>query len=523
MAELFVNIRSHHFVCRPTSAMARNLVVGFKARFQQLGMPRKMYGRVERKVEKEYAAKCADRTEMRFHRNVLAEFKKHIEFARVGENFTQWVEDPIPEPVEVELIPREFKLGTDERLELREDDMNAQISAVNYFLEGDAPTTKLVGVQTGKGKGIISMFALGRLGVRPFITVLPQYVVKWCDELVEVLDIDRMDIMVIRTGKDLMAFTQLCKEGLLDCKIVIIASTIFRGWMTVYEQLHYGISEIGYAFMPDEFMGQSGCGVRVTDEVHREFHNFFKIDLYTHCQHIWSMSATLRSKDPFMMRMFEIGYPSNWRFKGLAYDKYVNYTAVTYRFDYPDKIRFTERGRTEYSHNVFEESILKQPQVLKNYLTMINIYLQAKYFQKKTDAEECAVVFAASIDMCTAIAKYLQVLYPDLDIRRYAPSDGDPKANLFESDICVTTIGAGGTGHDIKNLIAVIMTTAIDSEAANLQAMGRLRKLRSGKTPEFVYLVNSDNEKHLNYHENKIKLLDGVALHLLVTPYHPLL
>jgi hypothetical protein len=503
--------------------MARQLLVQFKQRFIQLGMPRKMYGQIVRKEEKEFAAKTADRTEMRFHRNVLSEFRRHMEFSRTGPNFTEWVVDPIPEPVEVELIPREFKLGTTERLELREDAENAQISAVDYFLEGDAPTTKLVGVQTGKGKGIISMFALGRLGVRPFITVLPQYVTKWCDELVEVLEIDRMEIMVIRSGEDLMAFTHLCQMGQLDCKIIVMASTIFRGWMKVYEQLHMGITEVGYAFPPDEFMAQSGSGVRVTDEVHREFHNFFKIDLYTHCQHLWSMSATLRSKDPFMMRMFEIGYPSNWRFKGLQYDKYVNYTALTYRFDYPDRIRWTERGRTEYSHNVFEESILKQPKVLDNYLAMINIWLQVKYFKKKTEAGEKAVVFAASVDMCTAISAYLKKLYPDLDIRRYAPSDGDPKANLFDSDICVTTIGAGGTGHDIKNLIAVIMTTAIDSEAANLQAMGRLRKLRSGKTPEFVYLVNSDNEKHLKYHENKVKLLDGVALHLVVTPHQMLL
>jgi hypothetical protein len=154
---------------------------------------------------------------------------------------------------------------------------------------------------------------------------------------------------------------------------------------------------------------------------------------------------------------------------------------------------------------------------------MINIWLQVKYFKKKTEAGQKFIVFAASVNMCTAIATYLQKLYPELDIRRYAPSDGDPKANLFESDGCVTTIGAGGTGHDIKNLIAVIMTTAIDSEAANLQAFGRLRKLRSGQTPEFVYLVNSDNEKHLKYHENKIKLLDGVALHLQVTPHQMLL
>jgi hypothetical protein len=502
--------------------MAQRLLVQFKQRFIKLGMPRKVYGQIVRAEECEFAAKRADRTEMRFHRNVLQEFKKHIEWNRVGENFTQWIEDPLPEPVKVELPTRTHKLSDGEPLSLREDEKNAQVSAVNYFLEGEAPTTKLVGVQTGKGKGIISMFSLSGLGMRVMITVLPQFVDKWRDELVDILNIDVMDIMIVRKGEHLKALTQLCEQGELDCKIVIIPSSLMRGWMTTYEALGDSISDIGYEFSPEVFMEKTGCGVRVVDEVHREFHNFFKMDLYTHCHHIWSMSATLRTKDPFLARMFEIGYPSNWRFKGLAYDKYVNYTALTYRFDRADKIRWVERGRSEYSHNVFEESILKQPQVLRNYLNMLNWVLQAKHFKRYESGERC-IIFAASVEMCGAMAGYLQELYPHLDIRRYAPSDGDPKENLLDSDMAVTTIGAGGTGHDIKNLITAIMTTAIDSEAANLQAMGRLRKLSSGKTPEFVYYVNADNEKHLKYHENKTKLLDGVALHLMAMPYPPML
>jgi hypothetical protein len=520
MAELFVNVRSHHFVCRPKTAMAHGLVVQFAKRFVQFGIGRKVRGVFVRDQLKTYAARTKDNYEMRFHRGVLHEFKQHIERANVGPNFTEWIEDPLPPAVEVSLKPREFKLGTDEKLELREDENNAQISACEYFLEGVAPTTKLVGVQMGKGKGIISMFGLASLGLRPFVVVLPQYVTKWCDELVEVLEIERSDITVIRTGKDLMALTQLCREGQLDCKILVMANTIFRGWVKIYESMRESTLDLGYAFFPDELMEATGTGVRIIDEVHRDFHSFFKLDLYTHCMHTWSMSATLRSKDPFMTRMYEIAYPTIDRFKGLPYDKYVYATALTYRFKQPEKLRWTERGRQEYSHNVFEQSILKQPEVLRNYLDMLNVFIQAKYFRRYEPGERC-LIFAASVDMCKAMTEYLKHKYPGMDVRSYV--DGDPRENLLTADMCVSTIGGAGTGHDIKNLTTVFMTTAIDSEAANLQAFGRLRKLKSGKTPEFVYLVNADNEKHVKYHENKIQLLDGVALHLMVTPYHPLL
>ncbi len=518
-AELFVNIRSHHFVCRPKSPSAREMVTTFAKRFVQFGIGRKIRGVFVQEGLKTYAARTKDNYEMRFHRNVLADFKKHVEYQRMGPNYVEWIEDPLPPAVEVDLRPREFKLDSDERLELREDEKNAQISAVDYFLEGTAPTTKLVGVQTGKGKGIISMFALGRLGLRTFVCVLPQFVTKWCDELVEVLDIERHEIMVVRTGKDLMALTHLCAMGQLDCKILVVASTIYRGWIKVYEQLREGSLDVGYAFLPDQLMENTGCGVKVVDEVHREFHNFFKIDLYTHGMHSWAMSATLRSKDPFMRTMYEIAYPYHDRFKGLPYDKYVNYTALTYRLRNPEKMRWTEKNRTEYSHNVFEQYIIKQPEVLRNYLDMTNVFVQAKYLKNYQPGDRL-IVFAASVEMCTLMWEYLMFKYPAMDVRRYV--DGDSRDNLYDADIRVTTIGGGGTGHDIKNLTAAIMTTAIDSEAANLQAMGRLRKLHDGRTPEFVYLVNADNEKHLKYHEGKIQLLDGVALHLMVTPYHPL-
>lgn len=517
MAELLIKLRSHHYVCKVTTPLAREVVESFGKRFVHFKPGRPVNPRFAhlQPPPKRFASANVKIGEYRFHANSLPDFKRHLEMYRVGPNFAQYEELYIPAAVEVDLPVREFKLGTTDKLELREDDQNKQVSAVEYMTAGVPPVTRLIGLQTGKGKGIVSMFSLSRVGLRPLIVVLPRYVEKWCDELVEILDIDRSEIMVIRSGKHLQALTVMAAAGELESKIVVMANTIYRDWIKLYKTIGDDTLDVGYGCLPDEYMATLGAGVRMIDEVHQEFHQCFTLDLYTNCMYSWAMSATLDSKDGFLLKMFDLAYPVNERFKGPAYDKYVNYTAWTYRFSEPDKIRYTERGQTSYSHNVFEQSVIKQPKVLKNYLAMLDMNIQGKYLRNYEEGEKL-IIYAASIEMCTIMTEYLKSRYPHLDVRRYVGED--PLENLFEPDIRVSTIGSAGTAYDIPNLTTVIMTTAINSIAANLQAFGRLRKLKSGKTPEAVYWSNADNEKHMVYHEDKVRLLDGRALHLNVVP-----
>lgn len=517
MAELLIKQRSHHYVCKVFTPLAREVVESFGKRFVHFKPGRPVNPRFAhlQPPPKRFASANVKMGEYRFHANTLPDFKRHLEQYRVGPNFAEYEALVLPAATEVDLPVRECKLGTTDKIELREDENNKQVSAVEYMTTGTPPVTKLVGLQTGKGKGIVTMFSLSRIGLRPLVVVLPRYVEKWCDELVEILDIDRSDIMVIRSGKHLQALTVMAAAGELDSKIVVMANTIYRDWIKLYKQLGAETLDVGYACLPDEYMATLGAGVRVIDEVHQEFHQCFTLDLYTNCMYSWAMSATLETKDPFLMRMYDLAYPVQDRFKGPAYDKYVNYTAWTYRFHNPDKIRYTERGSTSYSHNVFEDSVIKQPKVLANYLGMLDLNIQSK-FLRNYEAGEKLIIFAASIEMCTIMTEYLKQRYPQFDVRRYVGED--PRENLFVPDIRVSTIGSAGTAHDIPNLTTVILTTAINSIAGNLQAFGRLRKLKSGKTPEAIYWTNADNEKHLGYHEDKVRLLDGRALHLMVVP-----
>ena len=59
---------------------------------------------------------------------------------------------------------------------------------------------------------------------------------------------------------------------------------------------------------------------------------------------------------------------------------------------------------------------------------------------------------------------------------------------------------------DIPNLKTTILTIAVDSIQANIQTLGRLRKLDKIKT-QFFYLTCNDIPKHVDYSARKKKML----------------
>ena len=89
-------------------------------------------------------------------------------------------------------------------------------------------------------------------------------------------------------------------------------------------------------------------------------------------------------------------------------------------------------------------------------------------------------------------------------------SAGDPKENLYDSDIRIVTPGMGGTNHDIKMLTTVILTVAMDTIQGNIQTFGRLRNLRKQgieRDVRFLFFNCSDIDKHYTYYQSKNKML----------------
>lgn len=348
-----------------------------------------------------------------------------------------------------------------------------------------------------------SLQAVANVGHRVVLITKASFLEKWLEDFTKTFECMTDEILVVKGSGQLMKLLDLAEEGKLTEKAILISSATFRNYLKDYEESGEELRDLGYACMPYEFFEHVGAGVRLVDECHQDFHFYFKLDTYTHITSSISLSATLITDDLYLQQMYKVMFPLNDRMLKRDLEKYIDSIAVHFSHKNTRSIRTEEYGSTTYSHMAYEKSLLKQPEAKLHYCQLVQYILELSYFRDKLPGEK-AIVFAASVDMCTEISDYLKRQYPHLDVRRYV--EDDPYENVLDADIRVTTIGSGGTAIDIPDLSCTVMTTVIQSIQANVQALGRLRKRTNGKV-EFYYFVADDVEKSVQYHLNKKTML----------------
>lgn len=500
MKELTISMRTHHFLVSGITPRSRPCVLSFARRQVQYGFAR---GRGAMKPAlKTFAASTADRSEFRFHINHWKEFQEEMMHHRLSENLVEIVHEPIHEGLDVVLPVKPQWVPKDD-----------QPLAIEYLAKPPPPRSKCVIKPPGTGKTFCALMGMSKIGKRAVGIMKPQFLENWLEGAMKTYDIVLEDMVVVSGSKQLITLLNLAIEDRLPQKIILISNKTMQNYITTYEQYKEGIIDMGYPCYPDQMLEVLQAGVRFIDEVHMDFHLNFKLDLYTNIEQTSVYTATFISDDQKVKQMMFLAYPPKDRYVGPAIKPYVRTRAIFYAFREPDKIKCRETGSTSYSHNVFEESILKHPRIMGGYFDLIETTVKQEFldpdFYKPGDK---GILFCSSVAMCTALQDYLQKKFPQLDIRRKVADDD--REELRAGDLVISTLGSGGTGHDIPNLTWVGLTTNVKSSSGNIQGHGRLRELKAipgvrdtAREPRFTYLVNEDNLKHIEYHEAKKDLI----------------
>lgn len=492
---LIVTIYSHHFSCKAITPRGNNLCDLFGRKFVQWGVKFER-GRYLRQAVKVYATKTADNYEYRFHINVYDQWLEHLKFNQVDiDTQVQITTEPYPESTDIKLKVREHYTPRE-----------GQIPVIEYMVADG--NNKLVTAQTGSGKTVMTWFALEKISKVAAIIVRPQFMQKLRSDIIEQTDCTSDDIIMVQGNAQLLKLLELAKYNELNCKFVIMSNKTIQIWYKQYEKLRDGIFDLGYECYPYELFSMIKAGIRIVDEVHLDLHLQCKIDLYTHIEHSISLSATLLSDDPFIRKMQEMLYPLKDRYDSGEVNKYIDTFGVTYALETMNGIRTTEFGSASYSQTAYEKSLMKNRPRLMKYLNMIDWILNESYF-KVTREKKKFLIYVGSIMLAGVVTNFLKQKYPHLDIRRYC--EDDPYENLLDPDIRVSTVLSAGTGHDVKNLVGVLLTIALSSIQANIQSLGRLRQLPDGHPVEFYWLTCKDIPKHLEYHKAKEDLMSKRA------------
>lgn len=500
-----LTIGSHFFRVNKLAVRAERIITDFAYRFVKYGIVRQPMGRFQREPVSVFAASNTGRTEFRFHINALEEFRAFLRERFVTPNLITETALPIPEAKELNLTVKSEWVPYD-----------YQIPVIEYLGAPPPPRAKFVGIQTGKGKSLSGTIGMCNFNKRTVVFIKPMYIQKWVDDFEKYTDVDKKkkEIMTIRGSAQLMALLQMAADGMIDhLKIIIVSNKTMQEWIKEYEKIgERAMREQGYACTPEQFCAHISAGLRLVDEVHQDLHLNMKIDLYTHIERSFSLSATMLNMDAFIKKMQDLMYPPAERFDGGELDKYIEAIAYLYHIKQHRQYRTSEFNSPTYSHIAFERSIMKNRDFMLSYFSMIKSIIDQSFMQTKK-ANEKFRVFVSSIAMATALTNFLAEAYPKLRVERYV--EDDEYENLLEADLGVTTVLSGGTAHDIPNLLGLLMTIALDSLQANIQVMGRLRKLKESQV-FFYYLSCMDIPKQMQFHERKLPMLHERAKSLKV-------
>jgi hypothetical protein len=487
-----IEIYSHHFVVRNMSPRGLDLAKRFARRFIEYKWENR-----QRVAFQTYASYIPKKNSVHFHIGCYKEWKNFLLDVCVPEHgYTETIYGFVePAPLDCQITqaitPRDY-----------------QNEIFHTYLKLPDPSwRKFVGIDPGRGKTFLASWGASEYNFRIVGFLKPSFLKKWPGDLIKNLGMDKDDILSVNGHAKLMDLIVRAKEGTLTEKAILISNRTYMNYIGLYEKYGDEILNMGYDCTPPQFCQVLRAGTRIIDEVHEEFYSMFQIDLYTHIPRAITLSATLEDDDEFVEAMYRVAYPVEERCKIVVRAKYIHAFALRYNIKNGEELKTTEFGSTMYSHIAFEKNFFTKRYgwLLEHYLELIQHRFEERFLHRyNAELGQKCLIYAASIQMCTAIVEFLQRKYPHLDIRRYVGED--PYDNLMDATVCVTTLGSAGAGHDIAGLITVLMTTSIRARKKNIQGPGRLRET-PGVDMEFEYFTCKDVPKQMEYHIAKELLL----------------
>ncbi len=465
--------------------------------------------RFERNARAVYAARRADNSEFRFHRNLLEQVIATITNTGYPSENIERVEQEVysPDTVDFHWIDKRTP---------RPD----QRKIIDYGLAACDPRfapSKLITANTGFGKTLCSMNIVHERGFRTAIVVKGAYVDKWATDVRECFKLKDHHIRRVSGTPSLLKLIDEAREGKLTYQFIIFGNRTLGNFYKNYEQ--YGVCEETGNIAPEELFPLLGIGTKMVDEAHMEFHSVYRQDLYTHVPYTLSMSATIDGDDRFVNRMTEVVWPPITRSPPIDYKAFIEVKALLYSLQHPDRIRCMNFMK-QYNHILFEQSIMRNQATYHRYLGMITDIVRTAFVDKMQHGQKC-IVFCSTVALCTRLAEVLAGAFPALKVNRYCQED--PYSDLLQGEIVVSTVLSAGTAVDVPNLRVTIQTIAINSKQSNIQTLGRTRPLKDWPdvAPEFYFLSAREIERHMVYARAKEEKFRGlvVSFEVLETPF----
>lgn len=365
-------------------------------------------------------------------------------------------------------------------------------------------------IQTGLGKTAMAMKTIVNIKRRVLFITKAAYIEKWIGDLTAKkfsLSLRPGELVRIKNLQDFDNIVAIGEAGRLgkapgerEVKMIAISSHTLDNW------LQESLKRDKSCHFTD-LLKTLGVGLVLYDETHQLFRMNYWSFMLLGAPRVLDLSATLGDEgDAFMDARYAERVPKAARYNGLEYDAYIDAYSLYFHTENVDLINRMNRMKM-YNHTEFEKAIMRKKRIQQAYFKMVYDVMAAWYLKGRQPGQRCLVFFSTK-KMCTEFTNYVKGLHPELDVQRYI--QGDNYDVFVNADIGVSTPGKSSTAVDIKGLVISICTVAMGKEKANLQLLGRTRKVRDWDlTPRVVYFHCKQIAKHSVYLNRRQKMFQG--------------
>ena len=362
---------------------------------------------------------------------------------------------------------------------------------------------------------LIGYHSMVRMKQKFCVLVKPTFLDKWVDDVRKYSDITEEQIYVIRGRDSLLKLFDMKREEVRKIDVFVTS-------MRTITNYHYlCFTENYYKVRPENFMEYTGITNVLNDESHKEFEALFKVIMWMNPYKLLGLSATMDSNKPGENDFYNLLYPKKDRLNSMfGLNRYLTLMFVNCKFG--RGINLPHKTFKGYNHIMLEQAIMKNINVLTDYIEMI-LYLVEKYYieygeEKKYEFKnpKC-LLFFSTVDMCLIMTKKIKEVYKHLKVQKYTAED--KYEDMIQSDIIVSTNQSLSTGIDVPNLITAIQTVSIGDQQLNIQAAGRLREIK-GKDVLYVCLQTDSIQKQQQLKLKRLNTLRDRVRHIRYDSYN---
>lgn len=397
--------------------------------------------------------------------------------------------------------PRDVSYNLSPKMLIRDQ---YQAESIEFLTTEKLFHSKILALATGVGKTFCAISAAYRLHV-PMLIVSETLGDQWCEKIIQYTDgdctIENHMIKMIKGTDNLHKLAQRDYSKNVEAFYITTSSSLSK-----YIE-NYGMSGL------NKLCDELSIGILCFDEFHMHWVQNVKIDMAINAKHTWYLTATPTRTDNGEGKVFKrtMNKIPIYGEKTQTIRNDINLRKIdynTYPTDFEIQACMTYKGLSAINYWNYIFSNDKRRLYL---LGMIKMIID-ECIDKEPDGK--ILIYLAKNEHIKSFKEMLESMYKDSDIS-FGNYTGlvnkNRKRYEIRNNVIFTTIGSGGVGLDVSNLVATLSFVPYSSIITSNQMIGRLRESKTKELYHYDFIdigfrsMWSQRQKRLHVFRQKTK------------------